>query len=267
MGLGWLAPVVGSLFSSNSAKKSAQNQQNFEMEMSNTAHTREVADLKNAGLNPILSGMGGGGASTPGGAGYVADNPAKNVVSDYTTAKRLREIEKPIADADIKTKSTQANLNVATQAKLASDIETNKSTQGVNNALSAKYATDTIKSLAETDWLKKQTEHEGFKMDNTKANTQKQFADIDFLRAGVIKSTAETLLANTNSAVGQAQIGKIGAEIGKIGAETSYTKQHTQNAKQDWDLKHNQQNFENKSNTAAYLPYAASWIKSFSPFK
>lgn len=57
----------------------AQKQMDFQREMSNTAHQREIEDLKAAGLNPVLSAKLGG-ASTPNGAMAQPDTSGTSAI-------------------------------------------------------------------------------------------------------------------------------------------------------------------------------------------
>lgn len=98
----------------------AEKQRTWATDLANSAHTREIADLQNAGLNPILSVTGGSGATTPSGAsasGPAASvqHPYQNYASDYNNARKLDEIDKNKYLLDI----TQQFLNAQ---KTASDI-------------------------------------------------------------------------------------------------------------------------------------------------
>lgn len=140
------AGLIGDYFSGKAASKEAQRQRDWQTTMSNTAHRREVRDLRLAGLNPILSATkGGGGASTPSGAVAQVPDYGSTVRGGIATglqAAMLRaNIDNVHADtaskqaAALLTGKTAANLPSTSMAVTRQQAEINEINERINNIM------------------------------------------------------------------------------------------------------------------------------------
>lgn len=119
-GVGMVGQLFGQDMANNANKKEAQKNRNFQERMSNTAHQREVEDLRAAGLNPVLSANAG--ASTPGGATAQIENVAEGFGS---TAKDMALMKSTLSrqNAEIGLMESQKKQSEALTSKAR--METN----------------------------------------------------------------------------------------------------------------------------------------------
>lgn len=135
---GWAAAgaaagnIFGGWLANRSNAKEAKKNRAFQERMSNTAHTREAIDLKNAGLNRILSVTKGGGASTPGGAMAVHKNIAEGAVSSAKDAMLMSAQLKNLDQQTKKLSAETTNVNLDSGKKAAENQMYGAVTNGMN---------------------------------------------------------------------------------------------------------------------------------------
>lgn len=172
---------INSTNNSFNADQSAQNRE-FQERMSNTAYQRASADMKAAGLNPMLAYQQGG-ASQPSGSAASAASPIR--MDDYTS----RAVSSGVDAWNLKNQIRSVNADVA--LKEANTITAkSEALKTANDARTAKANADVAESYIET--RKKQAEAEG-----RKATWDSYAADYDALMSRISREAGAAASAGS----------------------------------------------------------------------
>lgn len=141
--LGGLFNMFGQNAANESNQKIAQAQMDFQERMSNTAYQRSTADMRAAGVNPMLAYMQGG-ASSPSGAsiamqnanpGDIVSGSANSALQGYRQAMEMEGTAASIENTKADTQNKQVNNDLV---RKNIEIAKHEIDQASANAKSAK---------------------------------------------------------------------------------------------------------------------------------
>lgn len=113
LGAGALASA-GAIYTNQQNLKNTNKWNDVQVDLANTAHQREVLDLRSAGLNPVLSASGSG-ASVPALGSANMTNPAEGIADGISSAADLYTPQYKAQVANLK--ANTENINEDTSAK------------------------------------------------------------------------------------------------------------------------------------------------------
>lgn len=125
--------ITGATQQQGVSAKEAKKNREFQERMSSTSHFREVADLRKAGLNPILSANTG--ASTPSGStGAMSKADPGSLINAVTSASQLKAQLKN-TNANTALQNTNSALNNANTAKSIAETKSIQNTIDIKRPL------------------------------------------------------------------------------------------------------------------------------------
>lgn len=188
--IGGIASAGGQMMANQEAKASAQRQMDFQKETLQHQYQWGMADMKAAGLNPILA-YKQGGAGSASGADYTPGNVGAAGVTGASTAQ----------SSALATRAQDSQLeNIAADTRL-------KSSQDKTQAAIA------IQSLAQADAARSSSALSQAQILKTGAETNILAENLSSAKSAAIKAAADAAILDTDAGRAARQIGTIGREL------------------------------------------------------